>query len=102
MRDVVQQTAKETVNLLAPAQPGIQLLTKSVIGIVLQHLERQTEAAQQASLDSAAILARAEAERKRISDKYTRQRAQAKEMLEDFKRVRVRAELCSPTDAPVC
>ena len=55
---------------------------------MLQLLKQREEDARQQAAHSAVILQRAEAERRRISDKYTRQRAQAKEMLEDFKRVR--------------
>lgn len=55
---------------------------------VPQLLKQREEDARQQAAHSAVILQRAEAERRRISDKYTRQRAQAKEMLEDFKRVR--------------
>ena len=55
---------------------------------MLQLLKQREEDARQQAAHSAVILQRAEAERRRISEKYTRQRAQAKEMLEDFKRVR--------------
>jgi hypothetical protein len=64
------------------------LRTPAVPPAALQLLKQREEDARQQAAHSAVILQRAEAERRRISDKYTRQRAQAKEMLEDFKRVR--------------
>lgn len=53
-----------------------------------QRLEQQAAQLERQAQESAVILGRAESERRRISEKYTRQRSQAKEMLEDFKRVR--------------
>lgn len=64
-------------------------LQPSHVGVVPgpQALNQQEEDGRQQAAHSAVILQRAEAECRRISNKYTRQREQAKAMVEDFKQV---------------
>lgn len=65
-------------------------ILKFFLNRALQRLEQQAAVFDRQTAESSVIVGRAESERRRISDKYTRQRSQAKEMLEDFKRVRNR------------